>query len=255
MKKKENLGNPLVVSSALEASKTESGQNVVSDISTTLKVAFLVAGGIFLARYGYKQYKKVRSRKYAQKNASSPEVQAAIMLHNAMFSGTLELLGFEFTIPDGTDEETLNKLALKISLDDVSRAYKILFDRTLILDIQNELDSKELQSFFQRIKSKGVDTKTPSKSLIPFLVGEPLYCINKGGIVLKKAYLKNPVKVTNETAGYYKYGEKIGTVEKVLRNENSEIYYVIDRRFILDSISGYGYTNHRNVTNKNPNKI
>lgn len=255
--KATKLGNPLVIAGAMEASKTNAGQKAITDTTNAIKIAFLVAGGIFLTKYGIRQYKKYRARKYAEENAHRPEVQASVMLHNSMFSGTLDILGFQFTIPDGTDEGTLNRLALQVdSLEEVSKAYKILFDRVLLLDVQSELNSEELHTFFNRLQSQGTDEVTPEGKVKPYNIGEPIWCRNKQGVVLKKAVFENDrIKVTDESKGRYGYAEKIGVVEKVFIDEKHEIFYVIDRDYRIDSYSGYGYVNHRNVMNRNPDKI
>lgn len=256
--KGKKLGNPLVVASAVEASKTDAGQKAIKDTTNAIKIGVLVAGSIFLARYGYSQYKKFRARKYAKENGHKPEVQAAVMLHSAMFSGTLDILGFEFTIPDGTDETVLNNLALQIDLKQVSDAYKILFDRTLLFDVQNELTGSELQVFFNRLKTQGADVQTPAESIQPYLVGETLWCRNKSGLVLKRADIDSgKIEVSDESKGKYAYGEEIGKVVKVFKAENNEVFYVIDRSWKPDGSFGfmnygYGYANHRDLINKNP---
>ncbi len=257
-KKQGKMGNPLAVIGATEVAsvaKTKAGQKVIDDTFTAVKVAVLVAGAIFIAKYGYGQYKQYRAKKYARENAMRPEVQIALMFYNAMKGNIVSVLGFEVDIPDGTDEQVLNNLALQCDLVSVAKAYKILFDRELMTDINEELDSDELRTFFNRLRAKGSDTTTPPEKLKAFPKGTTVYCRNKNGITLLRADFKNgKVVVTKENKDFYEYAKEIGKIQAVVKDENGEIFYVIDRNYAIDSLVGYGWANHRDLTNINPDK-
>ncbi len=243
----------MAVMAVSEVARTDAGKKAINDTVTALKVAILVAGGIFIAKYGYGKYKIYRAKKYARENGNKPEVQTAFMLYNAMIGNTIDLGFFEIDIPNGTDESTLNYLALNCDFISVSKAYKTLFDRDLLTDVNNELDSAELRVFFNRLRSKGSDVTTPTAKLQPYPVNTTLYCRNKNGITLLRADEKNGVvKVTNENMGNYEYGKEIGTIKKIVKNTDGEIFYMIDRAWKNDYLFGYGYANHRDVLNKNP---
>ncbi len=256
----DKMGNPIALISATEVAtdvaKTDAGQKMISDTFTAVKVIVLVAGGLFVAKYGYNQYKKWLGKKYARENAMKPEVQVALMFYNAMIGNTVNFLGFEIEFPNGTDENTLNKLALQCDLLSVAKAYKILFDRELIGDVNSELDSAELQTFFNRLRSKGSDTTTPTEELKAFPTGTTVYCRNKNGITLLRADFKGgKVKVLKQNKGNYEYGEEIGTIQSVVKDKNGEIFYVIDRNYKMDSVVGYGWANHRDLSDKNPDEL
>ncbi len=250
---KDKLGNPLAVMAATEVLKSDEGKKAVQDTFTAVKVIVVAAGALFVGKLAYKYYKKWRSKKYARENADKPEVQIALMFYHAMIGDTFNVLGWEFDIPNGTDEAMLNELALQADLLSVAKAYKNLFDRELFEDVNSELDSEELKVFFNRLKTKGSDTTTPAEKLKPFPVKTPVYCRNKNGITLLRADFENgKIKVTNENMDYFQYAKRVGVIHKIVKDENNEIFYVIDRDYKIDSVWGYGYVNHRDVTDRNP---
>ncbi|NQY06534.1 MAG: hypothetical protein HRT68_10215 [Flavobacteriaceae bacterium] len=252
------LGNPGAIVGAQLASdfaKSDQGKKTISQGVTALKVIVIGAGIFVLGRLGLQQLKKIRRNNFLNNNGTKPATIAAIVFHNSMFTTTFDILGFDFSIPDGTDEDALNNLALQIqNIDEVSNAYKIIFDRNLILDIQNELNVSELIAFFNRLQADGdfdPGDSTPVDDIVPFLIGQDIYVKNPNGLDLEEVDSDN--NPTGEFGGAYVFGEKIGEIEDVIIDLDSNvIYYIVDPSILPFSTNVI--VDHRQVTNRDPNE-
>ena len=248
------LGNPAAVVLAKELANSSQGQKQLQNASNALKLILIVGGTVFASRLLYAQYKKHRAKKYLNENGHRTEVLAALMLHNAMFSNTVDILGFNFSFPDGTNEDVLNQMALQISdVNLVSKAYKIIFDRNLIFDIQSELSSPELIAFFNRINTSGSDDTTPPDELVPYYKGETVFVRNKNGVTTRKGEKQDngAWRITNDSMGYFEYAESVGEIYDLVVYPNGEIDYIIDKGLFT---FGYAVANHRDLLNYNPDE-
>jgi len=258
---KKRLGNPAAVASVV-ASNPELVKNAsntvvrVRDESIkTAKILLITGASIITAWYLNKKFKEWQKQQFIEKNAHIPDVQAAMIFRKAMFK--VEPFAFLFSlisIPDGTDEATLNALATKISsLENVVIAYKVLFEGNLIMDIYSELNNKELQKFFDRLNSKseydlGFGTGGQILPQKPFIAGQTLVVKNPNGAPIYEAVEQNGVYKKGNLLGYKKYGERIGDIEKIYKSTTTpQHFYVIDRYLVWDTAFGYGWVNHTDV--------
>ncbi|MFY8004463.1 MAG: hypothetical protein ACOVNR_06445, partial [Chitinophagaceae bacterium] len=227
---KKKLGNPAVataVASNPDLAK-EVTQQVIRVKDETIKTTriLLVAGATAIVFWwGSKKFKEWRKQQFIQNNAHIPDVQAAMIFRKAMFK--VEPMDFVFTtitIPDGTDEATLNSLATKVSsLANVVKAYKILFDGNLITDVYEELTNRELQRFFDRLNAKseydlGFGTGGQILPQTPFRAGATLVVKNPNGAPIYKAELVNGKYQRGALIEYKKFGERIGDIEKIYKS-------------------------------------
>lgn len=264
--KRNKLGNPAAVASVAASNPelVKAGKEVVINVQKqtmdTIKLIVVVSGIGITGWFLNKKYKEWRKQVFIEENAHIPDVQAAMIFRKAMFK--LEpldfLLGF-VTIPDGTDEATLNKLATQVSsLQNVVYAYKVLFGGNLMLDIYSELTNKELQKFFDRLNSKSeYETGFTSTGQIapqtPYRVGQVIKVNNPKGAPIFKAEKTDAGKWRNsgENLGFKKYGETLGTIIAVYKSTTTpQHYYVIDRAWVVDTIFGYGWVLHTDVKPK-----
>lgn len=246
MKKNNQISNP--VATAMLATNPE--------VQKTVKIAVgLTVVGV-AGYFGYQQYKKWRKQRFVEKNAHLPDVQAAMILRKSMFKADVNLWPFgTIHIPDGTDESMMNQIAGQISsFENVQKAYNILFESNLIMDVQDELNNTELMKFFNALNSKGEYedglTKFPQT---PFTVGTEIKVLNPDGTTIYKAgeNYNGSYFNTGESIEFKKFDETIGTIIKVYKGVTSgKYYYVVDRAWAIDSVFGYGYVAHTEVTKK-----
>jgi hypothetical protein len=262
--KRNKLGNPAAVAAASNPELIKAGKDVVINVQKqtmdTIKLVAVVGGTIITGWFLNKKYKEWRKQIFIQENAHIPDVQAAMIFRKAMFkTEPLDFLLGIITIPDGTDEATLNKLATQISsLENVVYAYKVLFEGNMILDVYDELNNKELQKFFDRLNSKSeYDTGfTPTGQIAPqkpYRVGEEIKIKNpKGATIWEAEELNNGTwKNSGQSLDFKKYDETIGTIMKVYKSTSSpQHFYVVDRKWVVDSIFGYGWVAHTDVKPK-----
>ncbi|WP_130735511.1 hypothetical protein [Flavobacterium sp. J27] len=241
------LSNPLAVA-AVATNK---------DVLRTTKT-LVIGGGIVVAGYyGWKKYKEWQKQKFVEKYAHMPDVQAAMVMYKSMFSiDKIDAWPFgSITIPDGTDEAQLNSLALKVSsLENVIKAYKVLFDSNLMSDILSELDNTELQKFFDSLGAKSeYDSQfNPDGSIkpqTPFSIGTTIQVLNTNGTTIYKAIEKNgEYQNSGEKRDFMKYSEVIGEILKVYKGVTSgQYYYVVDVAYSADFIYGHGWVAHKEV--------
>ena len=245
---KNNLSNPLAV--AAVASNPE--------VLKTAKI-LLIGGTVAVTGYfGWRKYKEWRKQQFVEKYANLPDVQAAMVMRKAMFSSEgLNLFPFgTINIPDGTNEAQLNALALKVtSLENVIKAYKVLFESNLIADVTSELDSEELQKFFNSLGAKSeYDAQFNSNGTLlpqtPFPIGTTIQVLNPNGTTIFKAKQVNGEFVNSgEIRDFMPYSETVGTIIKAYKGVTSgQYYYVVDVAWSLDSLFGYGWVAHKEVT-------
>ena len=244
---KKQLSNPLAVAAVATN----------PDVIRTTKTLVIGGGIAFAGDYGWKKYKEWQKQKFVEKYAHLPDVQAAMVMYKSMFSiDKIDAWPFgSITIPDGTDEAQLNSLALKVSsLENVVKAYKVLFDSNLLTDVLSELNNRELQKFFDSLgaKSEYEGQFNPDGSIkpqTPFSVGTTIQVLNPNGTTIYKANEANgEYQNSGVKRDFMKYSQTIGEIIKVYRGVTSgQYYYVVDVAWSLDTFYGYGWVAHKEV--------
>lgn len=208
----KSLSNPLVVASAIEASKSPQGQKVVSGVTNGMKVLFVLAGTYFIGKYAIGQYKIYRAKKYANNHAGSPDLVAAAIIHDSFkrfeFPGVLSFILPSFNY--STNESALNDIATKVTnVKAVSEAYRILFNRNLFFDVQEGLDTDEMKTFWNIINAT---QNNQDGALYP--IGSILYAASRSGIRINIAEKDKNSKWqgTNVLFGNFGLNEEIGEV-------------------------------------------
>jgi len=256
----DGLKNPAVAAIATDFAKSDAGQETIKAGVNAVKIMLVVGGAILGAKYLNKKYKQWRTEKYLNENGHKIEVQAAIIMYKAMyrldaisFGPVIDLMFGKFQIPDGTDTDALNDLALKVKdkINLVSKAYKIIFDKNFLQDVQSETSRAEINAFFTRINSTGADVTTPPLQLVPYLKGEKVYVRNDNGVVTETGVKQDngAWNITNDTQGTFPFGAEIGIIYDIKRYADGEIDYIIDEGFWS---VGYPVASHRDLLNKHP---
>lgn len=180
----EQLSNPAAIATI---ASSKQGQAFIGDALNAAKWALLIGGVVLTGRYVYGEYKDYRADKYARDNVGDPNLIAASIIYESFTRiGFPEASFLSWIIPEmdiSTNENALNNIANQVTnVKAVSDAYKILFDRTLSKDLQNGLDTEELQTFWNLINSSQVNNDT---SIYP--IGSLLYVASRQGITVNKA--------------------------------------------------------------------
>jgi hypothetical protein len=225
------------------------------------KIGISIIGGLAAAWYINKKFKEVRKQNFVNKNAHLPDVQVAMIMRKAMFR--IEFDSFPFNliaIPDGTNEALLYKLAKQVSsLEAVIKAYSILFESNLPLDVYSELSDNELIKFYESLSSKGnyesqFNSNGSPKPQTPLRLGQKIVVSNpKGATVYKTEERNGRLYQINETRAFVKFGEDVGTITNIYRGTNGAYYYAVDMNdwyFLPDTIFGYGWVAHTEVKGK-----
>lgn len=250
----KNLGNPAAAAAAVEIAKNPTFQKGVKIVGGGL---LLVGGGLLARRF----YKIQKSKKTIRKGTKA--VQQAIKLRSAMKSwggGTFPhqssiLSSFifgsaGFTIPDGTDEGAIGKVAAEITnWPLVQKEYNAIFWTELLGDLQSELSAEELNSFFAILNRE--ETRDQEIKKTPhghYSAGEVIYALNNR----TKSYDEPALKNVMES---YDAGEEIGEIKEVAKLKDGTILYRLREFFIPgDSWLGvpglyYIWLRHDDVTN------
>jgi len=229
-------------------------QKKVESVVRPIVYTALIGGGLYFARRKYISWRK---QQFVEKNAHIPDVQAAMIMRKSMYRIEVDTFPFNLiTIPDGTDERMLNELALKVtSLEAVIKAYKILFEANLMEDVYAELDNKEMKKFFENLGAKseydlgftpggGIRPQTPLK------IGQTVAIKNPSGSTVYKAESIGNGKYQNsgEKLDFKSFGTTIGEIVGIYKGLSSgQYYYLIDRKWVIDSIFGYGWIAHTEI--------
>ncbi|PRP68103.1 hypothetical protein [Nonlabens agnitus] len=246
--KNEGMNNPLVVASAAEA-----GIEVVKDNFKPIVITgAVILGLIFLP----KAYKNWRAGAYARANAGSPNVVAAGIIANSFtrfeFPGTLSWILPDINI--STNETALNDIASRVtSFKDVSDAYYILFDRTLDKDIQEGLDTEEMQTFYDILRAKQYNEDTQT-----YAIGSELYCAAKNGIqVFQAVKIGNGWTGTGELYDNFKFRDYVGKVVAYgivpkgdANGNDGKTYYIVEDCFAFGLGCSFGVVLQSQISNK-----
>ncbi len=257
---KSKLGNPAAVAAASSSPDLVKGATKIvmqsqESIFSGIKTTAIIVGGGFTLWYANKKYKEWRKQQFVNKNAHIPDVQAAMIMRKAMFS--IELNSFPFnliSIPDGTNETLLNQLAQQVtSLESVIKAYRILFESNLILDVYSELNDKELQRFYENLGSRGgyesqFNANGSVKPQKPFKIGQTIEVKNPEGTTIYKTEETNgKYKQLSASRDFMKFSQEIGDIVAVYKGVSGQYYYVVDVYLSPDWIYGHGWVAHTEV--------
>ena len=257
------LSNPAIAAAASNPDILKAGERIIIStqekaVSTVKTVIGIVSVGV-VGWYANKKFKEWRKQNFVTANAHLPDVQAAMIMRKAMFK--VEFSSFPFnlvSIPDGTNEAMLNSLAAKVSsLANVIKAYKILFEANLILDVYDELNDKELQKFYENLGSKGdYDSQFGAGGIIkpqtPFKIGQEIQIKNpNGSTVFEAKELSNgKFQGTNVKRNFVKFSTIVGEIIGVYKGVSGQYYYVVDMddyKYGPDFIYGHGWIAHTEV--------
>lgn len=225
------------------------------------KLGIGILGGGLIFWYANNKFKEIRKQNFVNKNAHLPDVQVAMVMRKAMFR--VEFNSFPFNliaIPDGTNEALLYKLAKQVSsLEAVLKAYNILFDSNLAMDVYSELSDNELVKFYESLSSKqGYDSQFningSVKPQTPLRVGASVVVKNpKGTTIFKSEKKGNALIKINQPRAFVKFGEDVGTIVGAYKGVSGAYYYAIDMDdwdFLPDTIWGNGWVAHTEVKEK-----
>ncbi|GIZ16582.1 hypothetical protein [Capnocytophaga catalasegens] len=257
---KTHLGSVPAVMAASSVANSKTGEKIIDKSFRTFEkqqdfmreylpkifITGLVISGIV---FGPKLYKRWRRNLYAKKNISNPNVQAAFIIRKAFnkieFPGVLS-----WVLPDinlWTDKKTMFNIAAKVTnLDEVSKAYTILFDSILLTNLKNGFSSKDFENFFEIIQGK--DGNPEPQRII--LVGSEVFSAKKQPFSIKKAIYdktQRKWKSTNELFATVSYKEKIGKVYAVIQYNAQSRFYIVDRGLLS---RGYGLVWDKEITDK-----
>ena len=243
--------NPEVVSASKEIIVTTQ-KRAMDTVQIVAVAGAVVVGGWYLT----KKIKEWRKQDFVERHAHLPDVQAAMIMRKAMFRVEIGTFPFNFiTIPDGTNEAMLNALAMKVSsVENVIKAYRILFDSNLILDVATELNDTELQRFYENLGAKseyqmGFNANGTPKAQTPYKMGQTIEVKNPAGTTIFKAEETNGLyRNTGEVRDFLKFSKTVGTIVAVYKGTSSgQYYYVVDMDWSPDFIFGYGWVAHTEV--------
>ncbi len=122
----------------------------------------MIAGGLYLGyRVTSKAIKNMRSRNTSVLADQSPEVRQAMGLRSAMNPSGVSWLMWS----DGTNEDAIAQIASQITnLDAVATAYRNLYGKELIQDLQGELSTDKFNAFLQTISNNRINNSSGSSS-------------------------------------------------------------------------------------------
>lgn len=245
--KNKGLSNPVVV--AAVASKAADQANATRKsigkfFQRNGKVMLGTVTGLVVTYVAYKEIKKYRKRVYIEKNLGNYNLIAAMVMYKSMHRISKPVFPFNLlisSIPDGTDEAALFNIATKVTnIQEVAKAYRIVFDVSLADDINSELTNSEMVRFYNTIINKS--TYTGSTTAI-YPNGTPIYVLNPNGLTV--------YDVKGNYLAHKDFGEHIGWVEYHFPTQKM---YKIDRKGVVDTVMGPGYVMKKDVTNVNPKK-
>lgn len=122
----------------------------------------VIAGGLYLGyRVTSKAIRNMRSRNTSVLADQSPEVRQAMGLRSAMNPSGVSWLMWS----DGTQEDAIAQIASQITnLDAVAKAYRNLYGRELMQDLQGELSTDKFNAFLQTISNNRINKNNGSGS-------------------------------------------------------------------------------------------
>ena len=174
---------------------------VVENNQSKLINGLLVVGGIYLTyRLGKNLIAGINKNDAQSKADDSPDVRQAMALRSAMNpSGISWMMSM-----DTTNTTTVLDTARTITnLDNVSKAYKNLYQNNLLDDLQSELSTSDYQKFLTIVSSNS-NKDTTSGGAAPVQFAKP----NQLVVSKKSVALRTTPDATNHGAFYEVFSEK-----------------------------------------------
>lgn len=174
---------------------------VVENNQSKLLNGVLVIGGIYLTYRLGKNFIENLNKSAAQSKADdSPEVRQAMTLRSAMNPSGISWMKSFDTTKTGLVIDTAKAIT---NLDNVSKAYKDLYQDNLLDDLQSELSSSEYQKFLNIVSSnQKKDTSAGGAPAVQFVKPNQLI------VAKQEVYLRNTPDATNHGAFYEVFSNK-----------------------------------------------
>ncbi len=163
----------------------------------------MIAGGLYLGyRVTSKAIKNMRSRNTSILADQSPEVRQAMGLRSAMNPSGVSWLMWS----DGTIEDAIAQIASQITnLDAVATAYRNLYGKELIQDLQGELSTDKFNAFLQTISNNRINKSSGSSNSSTSSSGA--YTAPQRMIVAKRSVFVRTSPDASYHGGWYEVGE------------------------------------------------
>jgi hypothetical protein len=173
---------------------------IQAETKSKLIKGLLLAGGLYLGyRVSSKAIKNWKSRGTASLADQSPEVRQAMGLRSAINPSGVSWLMWS----DGTNEDAIEQIASQISdLDSVAVAYRNLYGKELIKQLQGELDSDRFNAFLQTVSNNRINQSTNSN------VPTGAYSSPQKLIVAKRSVYVRTTPDASYHGGWYEIGEE-----------------------------------------------
>lgn len=162
----------------------------------------LIAGGLYLGyRVTSKTIKNMRSRNTSVLADQSPEVRQAMGLRSAMNPSGVSWLMWS----DGTNEDAITQISEQIqNLDAVATAYRNLYGKELVADLQGELSTERFNSFLQTVSNNRINKTSGSSSSS---TSSGAYTAPQRMIVAKQSVLVRTSPDASYHGSWYEVGE------------------------------------------------
>jgi hypothetical protein len=243
------LGNP----AALTVLSTKEGKEEVAKniqfVGTGLRYIIGAIGVTAIVYIGREIYLNQKSKAFAEKNIGNPDVIAAAVIYGSFTrfapGGAWQLILPEIDI--AADEAALNQIANQVtSINNVAKAYRIMFRRSMSEDVINGLSTDELQNFYNRINQPGSNQQEAA-----FLINEYLYVAFRTGLTIPIAKKDNNGNwyASQELYGTFENKDNVGYVTSVGQLEDGKYYYIICWSTWNIGPCTYGMVFHDQVTN------
>lgn len=163
----------------------------------------MIAGGLYLGyRVTSKAIKNMRSRNTSVLADQSPVVRQAMGLRSAMNPSGVSWLMWS----DGTNEDAIAQIASQITnLDSVATAYRNLYGKELIQDLQGELSTDKFNAFLQTISNNRINNSSGSSGSSTSSSGA--YTAPQRMIVAKRSVFVRTSPDASYHGGWYEVGE------------------------------------------------
>ena len=173
---------------------SENQQKVIRSlwIATGLYVGYRITG---------KAVKAFRARGTSALADQRPEVRQAMGLRSAMNPSGISWLMWS----DGTNEDAIAQIAAQMqSLDAVAAAYRTIYGKELIRDLQNELNTTQFNAFLQTIANNRINQQNNHSSTST----AGAYTAPKRLVVAKRSVFVRTSPDASFHGGWYEIGAK-----------------------------------------------
>ena len=168
----------------------------------TLTGGLLLAGGLLLTYHlGKKLIADLKQSGTERRADDSPEVQQAMLLRMAMNpSGVSWMMSFDTTRVD----KVLEIASSITDLDQVAKAYRDLYQDSLLTDLQNELSTVDYQKFITLVSSNPKKQQSSNTSAPPVQFAKPQVLI----VAKKEVFIRSTPDASYHGAFYEQFSDK-----------------------------------------------